>query len=115
MSEIRRFHDKSSQPVVFTDSTSTSGGFVMSSCSGALLLVDSVVNGPTVTLNFHARASSDSPTAYTVASATNTAIAVVVQSGRCYALPDALFAAGYVQATTGTAGQTVSCFVQMKG
>jgi hypothetical protein len=70
------------------------------------------VTSGTATLTFHAKTDDDSATAYALY-ADGAAVTLAVQANRCYALPDSLFAAGYVMATASTG--TVVASVTLKG
>lgn len=113
--EIVRFNDGPTKNVVFTTSNSTTGGFNLAVFSGALVMVDSVddVAGGVATLTWKCKEREGASSVYSVAGSDDVILTTEVQSGRAYALPDELFAAGYVMATT-AAGQ-VTCRVIVKG
>lgn len=90
---VRRFSRYGS--VTATDST-TGGGFMLGESSGGLLhCVSTGTNNP-VTLQFWSRPDNNSATAYLLANSENGILAVVVQPGRCYQLPDELFSASLI-------------------
>lgn len=113
MQHIARASDKSRVNVVFTSDAATTGGFAFALFAGALIEVDATSTGNAVTLTFGARPQSSSTEFVVAADDSNSPITLTVQPGRCYALPDALFAASYVAATTGAG--TATCTVFLKG
>ena len=114
MQSIVRFNDATSQNVVFTNSTSTTGGFATAVHSGAMLLVSATSSGGAVTLTFRTKPTESSADIFTACDASNAPVTRAVQPGRAYAVPDELFAAAYVMATTANAGETVTCRVLTK-
>lgn len=112
MSQITRFNDGTSQDVVFTSSASTTGGFNLAVYAGAMLLVSATSTGSAITLTFLTRAREQDSASFTVADSSNAPVTLSVQANRAYNLPDELFAAGYVLATT--ASGTVTCRVVTK-
>lgn len=116
MSQITRFNDFTTQDVVFTTSINSTGGFGMGVYSGAMLLVTGTSTNGALTLTFRVGVPGYPATgenSLTAADATNTLVTMTVQPLRAYPLPDALFAASYICATT-SAG-TVTCRVLFKG
>jgi hypothetical protein len=114
MQSIVRFNDSTTQNVVFTNSTSTTGGFAMAVHSGAMLLVSATSSGAAITLTFRTKMTAGSSDIFTACNASNSPVTLTVQPGRAYAVPDELFAASYVTATTANAGETVTCLVATK-
>lgn len=112
MRSIVRFNETTPQDVVFTSSSSTTGGFGLNVFAGGMLLVSATSTNGAIVLTFLTKNASGDATAFTVADDTNTAVTLTVQPGRAYALPDVLFSANYVLATT--ASGTVTCRVLMK-
>jgi len=115
VASIQRFTNSTSQAVVFTDSASTTGGFVLGPYSGAMLLVSATSTSGEVTLEFLAKSAREAANSFSVRDKDNAVIAIKVSPDRAYSLPDELFAAGFVMATTGSAGQTATCQVLLKG
>lgn len=111
--QITRWNDSTSQTVVFTNSTSTTGGFNMNVYSGAMLLCTATSTGSAVTLTFSVKEAESSATVFNAYDTAGTAITMAVQANRSYPLPDALFAATHVLATTNTGTATVK--VLLKG
>lgn len=111
--QITRWNDSTSQTVVFTNSTSTTGGFNMHVYSGAMLLCTATSTGSAVTLTFLVKETESSSTAFTAYDSGGTVVSMAVQANRAYPLPDALFAATHVLATTNTGTATVK--VLLKG
>lgn len=111
--QITRQNDGPTSTVTFTASNGTTGGFNLAIYSGAMIHVQSVANGAT-TLTWKTQIPND-PLAgvFGVADKTDTAITTTIQAGRSYPLPDELFAASYVLATT-NAGTAV-CRITVKG
>jgi len=114
MQSIARFNDKTSIDVTFTDDAATTGGFQYAMHAGALLLVRSTSTAGPVEITFLARPSSSSADYFVAGDTTNNAVTLNVQPGRCYPLPDELFAAPYVGALAAS-GATVTVSVFMKG
>lgn len=81
--------------VTFTTSTGTTGGVNLAKHAGGVLYVSS----GSATLTFYAKPDAASATAYSVY-ADGSAVTLAVAANRCYALPDSLFAAGYVMAVS---------------
>lgn len=114
MSTITRSSNKTSVGVVFTDSAATTGGFAYALYAGAMLSVSATSSGGAVTLTFGSRLSSDGGTLFAAMDDSGSAVTMTVEPGKCYPLPDALFAAIYVTATAAS-GATVTCTVTLKG
>ena len=112
MRSIIRYNDATTQNVVFTNSAATTGGFAMNVFAGAMLLVSATSTGSAITLTFLTKNRPEDADAFTVADSSNAPVTLAVQPGRAYALPDQLFAANYVMATT--ASGTVTCRVVTK-
>lgn len=112
MQQITRFNDATTQTITFTSSASTTGGFNLAVYSGAMLLVTATPSSAATAITFVCKATEQDADSFVVADSTNTPVAMTVQPGRAYSLPDELFAAGYVMATT--ASGTVSCRVIVK-
>lgn len=110
--EIVRFNDGPTKTVVFTNADNTTGGFNLAVYSGAIVMVDSVAGGAT-TLTWKCKEREGASSVYAAADGSDSALTTTIQAGRAYAVPDELFAAGYVLATT-NAG-TASCRVIVKG
>lgn len=110
--EIARVKDGPTQSVTFTASNSTTGGFNFSLYAGAMIHVSSVTGSPT-TLTWKVKENEEASTVYPVADGSDAAITTTIQTGRAYPLPDELFAAGYVMATTDTG--TAVCKIIVKG
>jgi hypothetical protein len=106
-----RFNDLTSNSVVFTTSLSTSGGFALNTYCGGMILVAS--GSTSTTLTFYVKTQSDSSTSFQAYDSTGTAVTLSVVGGRCYPIPDELFGAFYVTATTGSG--TVTCQLLLKG
>lgn len=102
--EISRWSHSLAQSVTFTTSIGTTGGFGMNIYAGGMLMV---VSG-TATLTFHVRPTESSSDSYEVASTS-----LLVEAGKAYPLPDAIFAASYVQAVSSSGN--VVCKVLLKG
>ena len=115
MEQVARFSDFTKNAVVFTNAQSTTGGFVMAVHSGALLRISETSSGGAITLQFGARPSKESAEYYIVCDSANTPLTLTVEPGRCYALPEELFATRYATATTSAAGATVTCYIDLKG
>ena len=113
--QICRYNHTDVSDVVFTDSVSTTGGFSIAVFSGAILLVSATSTGLPVTLTFIGKETLESADSFVCADSTNNIVTMNVQAGRCYQVPDELFAVGYVMATCGSVGETVTCRVQTKG
>lgn len=113
MQQITRFNDQTTENVTFTNSAGTTGGFNLAVYSGAMLLVSGTSTSGAITLTFLAKASAQDADLFVVSDSSNNPVTMSVQPGRAYALPDELFAAGYVAATT--ASGTVTCRVLTKG
>lgn len=111
-SEIVRFNDGPSQDVTFTSNINTTGGFNLAQYAGAVIMVKSLT-GSSPNLIWYCKESADSSAAFLLADDANTPIQTSVQANRAYAVPDALFAAGYVTAIC-SAGDCV-CRVIVKG
>ncbi len=109
---IVRFNDGPTQTVVFTNADNTTGGFNMAVYSGAIVMVDSVAGGAT-TLTWKCKEREGASSFYAAADSSNEVVTTTIQAGRAYQVPDVLFAAGYVMATT-DAG-TAICRVIVKG
>lgn len=114
MRSIIRYPDVTRQSVVFTNSTSTTGGFNLAVFSGAMLLVSATSTGGAITLTFRTKAAEQESDLFSVANSLNALVTLTVQPGRAYSLPDDLFAATYVLATTANTGETVTCRVVTK-
>lgn len=114
MQTIARFNDKTTVDVTFTETAASTGGFVTSLHAGAILFVRSTSTAGAIVLTFGARPSPSSTEFFVAADSSNQPITLTVQPGRCYALPDELFAATYVSAST-AAGQTATCSIFLKG
>lgn len=113
MEQISRF--RSQRPALtFTDSVVTSSPFDMAMYSGGLLYVDSTSTGAGVVLSFNAKPDFDAAGSFVVHDKAGAAVTITVQGGRCYPLPEELFAAGTVVITT-AAGATVSGSIDLKG
>lgn len=112
MRSITRHNDATTQNIVFTSSAATTGGFALNVFSGAMLLVAATSTEGAITLTFLTKNKPEDADAFTVASSSNAPVTLAVQPGRAYALPDELFAANYVLATT--ASGTVTCRVVTK-
>lgn len=117
VSQICRFSETLTRELVFANSIGQSEWFVLAQHGGAILMVNQLTSGAgsTSTLKFHIKRSTDAAETFEVADSANAVVTLTIQAGRCYQLPDELFAASYVTATTGTAGHTARCFIQMKG
>jgi hypothetical protein len=111
--QISRFSDATAADVVFTDSASTTGGFVMSAHSGATLLVSAASSTPT-TLEFGTRLSKEDSSYFTACDSTGATVTMSVEAGKSYPIPSAMFATRYVTALAQT-GATVTCKIVMKG
>lgn len=115
MMEVSRWSHCISNPVTFTTAIGTTGGFSLASYAGAMLLIDSV-NGSastgTATLTFHVARSEVDPTPY-LAQENGINVTLDVQPGRAYPVPDALFAAAYVEAVSNNG--PVVCKIFLKG
>jgi len=114
MQSIARFNDKTSIDVTFTDDATTTGGFQYAMHAGALLLVRSTSTGGAVEITFLARPTSSSSEFFVAGDSSNAPVTLTVEPGRCYQVPDVLFAAPYVAAQAAT-GATVTVSVFMKG
>lgn len=110
--DIVRFNDGPSQSVVFTTADNTTGGFNLAVYSGAIIMVESVEGGAT-TLTWKCKQTAGASDVFAAANSANAALTTTIQAGRAYSIPDELFAAGYVLATT-NAG-TATCRVIVKG
>lgn len=93
------------EPIVVTDNPATTGGFSLNIHAGAMLMVDSVSAGGTVTMSFYVKADERFAEQYLYCDASNTAVTLTIQAGRCYELPSGLFASRYIQpvVSSGTA------------
>lgn len=100
--------------VTFTSDNTTTGVLAFSQYAGAALFVVSTSTGSPVTLTFGARATGTGSAFYIMHDSANAPITLTVQAGRCYALPDDLFAVPFVMATT-AGGATVNCVFTVKG
>lgn len=109
--DIIRFNDQL-KTATFTDSDNTTEGFNMAVYSGAIIMVDAVQGGAT-TLSWKCRPREGDATTFVLANNANTPVTTTIAAGRAYQLPDQLFAAGFVLATT-NAG-TASVRIQVKG
>jgi hypothetical protein len=107
--EIIRQHSVPSQDVTFTSSDSTTGGFNLAVYAGGMIHVTS----GSATLTWKVKELAGFPTVFTVADSSDTAVTQTVQAGRAYALPDQLYGASYVLATTDSG--TITCRVIVKG
>jgi len=67
--------------------------FSMAGKAGALIHVVSTSTAGNVIANFHSMLNEGISPSYPVRDSTNTAIALTLTPGQCYALPDELFAA----------------------
>lgn len=114
MRSIIRYPDVTSQNVVFTNTVGTTGGFNMAVASGGMLLVSATSSGGAIVLTFRTKAAEGDASSFTAANASNTVVTLTVQPGRAYPVPDELFAATYILATTANAGETVTCRVVTK-
>lgn len=112
MLRIARSANKTSAPLVFTNSTSTTAGFNLESYAGGVLYVTATSTNGQINLTFAAKAGSGDTDAFTVASSVNAVVTITVQPGRAYALPDDLFACAWVMPVT--ASGTVTCLVGFK-
>ena len=112
--QISRFGSSGESDVVFTNSTATTQGFAYALASGGLMYVVSTSTGAAETLTFHSRPSKDAPF-YASHDASNAPVTLTVEAGKCYQVPDEVFAAPFVAATCGTLGATVTCKVATKG
>lgn len=112
MRSITRYNDGTTQGFVFTNSAATTGGFAMAIFSGAMLLVTATSTGGAITLTFWAKARQEDADAFVVADGSNNPVTLSVQPGRAYAIPDALFAAGYVMATTASGTVTAKALTK---
>lgn len=102
------------RPVTFTNSVSTTAAIPIANAAGGLLMVAACSNNGTLTIQWYAMADESIPENYMVADATNALVTQVVQAGRCYALPDELFAARVVKAVVST-NSTVTARLSLKG
>lgn len=114
MQSIVRFQDSTTQDVVFTNSASATGGFGLAMHSGGMLLVSATSSGSAITLTFRAKLREQDATSFVVCNSSNTPVTMAVQPGRCYPIPDELFAAAHVIATTANTGETVTCRIAVK-
>jgi hypothetical protein len=114
MQHIARFNDRTDTSVVFTATQASTGGFQFAMHSGAMLQVTATSTGSPVVLTFGTRPNAASTQFFTAADSSNAPVTLTVQADRCYAVPDAVFAATYVTATA-AAGATVTCNVYLKG
>ena len=113
MEQISRF--SSQRPdLTFTDNTGTTDSFDMSMYSGGLLYVDSTSTGAAVALTFHAKPDFDAAGVFVLYDGAGSAVQLTVQGGRCYQLPDSLFAASTV-VVTAASGATVNASINLKG
>lgn len=112
MLQIARAANKTSAPLVFTDDIDTTAGFSMELYAGAVLFVGDCSNDGTIDLTFGAKLGSSDLTVFTLADRTNEPIVFTVEGGRCYALPDELFACGWVMPITNTG--TVTAYMAYK-
>lgn len=106
-----RFNDLTSNSVVFTTSLSTSGGFGLNTYCGGMILVAS--GSTSTTLTFYCKTQSDASASYAATDAAGAAVTLAVVAGKAYPIPDELFGAFYVTATTGSG--TVTCQILLKG
>lgn len=97
--------------VTFTAVPET-GGFNMAVYAGALLMVKSVTGGAT-TLTFYCKERENDSTTYLACNSSGDAITLTIAANKAFALPDDLFAAHYVFASTDQ-GEAV-CRVIVKG
>lgn len=111
--QISRFATSGTSDIVFTDSESTTGSFAYAIHGGALLYVSATSTGAAVTLTFGSRPEKGGAF-FVAADSSNAPVTLDVEPGRCYQLPDEVFAAPMVSATT-PAGATVTCKVAVKG
>lgn len=109
---IVRFNDGPLQTVVFASTDAGTQGFNLAIFSGAIIMVESLAGGAT-TLTWKCKSHPGDSTVFAAADATNTPLQTSIAAGRAYAVPDELFAANYVLATT-DAG-TATCRVIVKG
>lgn len=106
MNYIARFQHTISTTVRFTTSIGTTGGFGFNTFAGAMILCPSAA-----TLTFFVRAS-DTSTPLPAVNSSGTAIAVTIPAGGgAVPLPDELFAATYVMATSSA---QVDCTILLK-
>jgi hypothetical protein len=112
--QISRFGAAGASDVVFTNSASTTGGFGYALHSGGLMYVAATSTGAAVTLTFGSRSVKDGP--YFVAhDSSNNPVTLTVEPGKCYQVPDEVFAAPFVSATCNGLGETVTVKVALKG
>lgn len=106
--EIIRQHSAPSQSVTFTASDATTGGFNLAVYAGGMI---HVISG-SGTLTWKVKEDQQAAVSFVVADASDTPVTQAVQVGRAYALPDELYSASYVTATTGSGEVTVRVIVK---
>lgn len=110
MEPITRFHDADPSTIRFftaADGSAGSQGFNLNVFAGAMMFVTATSTNGAITLTFRAKLSSSDSASFIVADSANAAITRTVSPNQAYALPDELFAARYITATTSTG--TVDC------
>lgn len=108
MRSMLRYKEATTQTVTFRPvaDIATTGGFNLGVFSGAMLLMTSTPSAGDVVLTFYAKDKAEDSTNFAVHNTSNTAVTMTVRQGRAYPLPDELFAAGYVLATTASGTAT---------
>lgn len=113
MEQISRFRSHRKN-LTLTDDAATTAVFDMSMYSGGLLHVTAASDGAAHMVYFCVKSESEGASS-TVYDAANSIVAMTVEAGRCYQLPDQLFAAPFVGIYTTTAGQTLTVNIDLKG
>lgn len=107
-------------PMSLTNSVSTTRAFVMGQDAGGVIYCITAGGGTVASPQASGNATlhffvdpDDSGTRYQLHDDTNTAVSLNITTGRCYALPDALFGAGKVHLVLTGTNNTLACHVRV--
>lgn len=99
--------------LTLTNSVSTTGKFAMGNKAGGMLHCVSTATNAAVTVQFHNSPEPATTDTYLLCDSADAAISITMSPGRCYALPDALFAGGIVRPVL-TSNTTAVCYIATK-
>lgn len=84
-------------PITLTDSVNTTQGFSLNIAAGGMLLVDSKSAAGDVTIYYYVKGDERFPESYLLVDSSGAPVSqTITDAGRCFALPDELFAARFV-------------------